>query len=317
MKKKSFSVIGILLSVLLGAFFIFSAWTKTRPNLQYFEFTIHNQVGLSDLFSSIAARFFVGLEAALGLMMLITVFGKRKWVLKACIALLVAFSVYLILLWINQGSNADCGCMGNLIKMNPWVSLIKNVILIALLLLLLKLVPAEKNNYNHILSIIVTVIIIVAPFVIFPIGVRNMPLSLLYSKSQPEQPKEKINQGKHIVCFMSLTCPHCRDAATLIHGIKENNPDLPFYIFFPADEDDSVQAAKLSDFMQQTKATGIPYSFIKRETFIEMVKAAGEDGVPVILWLDDSTIVRKIEVPDLENGSLITQQIKEWLHSGK
>lgn len=317
MRKKRFSILWIILSILLGAFFIFSAWSKTRPNLQYFEFTIRSQIGLSDWLSAVAARFFIGLEAALGLMMLLCVYGRKKWVLKVCIALLIIFSIHLILLWIRSGSNVDCGCMGLIVKMNPWVSLIKNIVLIALVALLLRYTTAEKNNYNHILSIIVTLIIIAVPFVIYPIGIQNVPLSTLYASSQPEQPKEELRSGKHIVCFMSLTCPHCRDAATLIHEIHLTHPDIPFYFFFPHEDNDTIQKLKLNDFMQHTKATGIPYSFIKINTFLGILKAAGQDGVPTMLWMKDSSVARQMTIPDLEDTTLIINEMKTWLKQTK
>lgn len=313
MKKKTLPLFWIIISALLGIFFIFSAWTKTRPNLQYFEFTIHNQIGVSELLSAVAARFFIGLEAALGLMMLISVFGRKKWVLKICLGLLVVFSIHLILLWISQGSEVDCGCMGSIVKMNPWVSLIKNIVLMVVVGLLLRFAPDESNGYNHVLSIVVTIIIIATPFILFPIGVIQMPVSALYTQKQPEKPNEEIGKGKHIVCFMSLTCPHCRDAATLIEEISQKYPKIPFYIFFPNEKNDTIQQLQLKDFMQQTKVKSIPYSFILRETFVDMVKAAGEDGVPTMLWLNDSNVVRKMEIPDLEDTAMIAREMNDWL----
>src|SRR5690606_8485047 len=109
------------------------------------------------------------------------------------------------------------------------------------------------------------------------------------------------------------TCPHCRDAATIIHQLLETHPDLPFYIFFPKGDNDTVQNLQLNDFMTQTKDWQIPYSFINRELFVDMVKAAGEDGVPTMLWLNDTLIERKMNVPDLENQEDITQKMQQWL----
>ncbi|HET8573848.1 MAG TPA: MauE/DoxX family redox-associated membrane protein [Edaphocola sp.] len=311
--KKTKQLILILLSIFLGAFFIFSAWTKTTPNLNYFETVIHQQIGVSDWLSAIAARFFIGLEAALGLMMFLNVFGRKKWVLKACLVLLLVFSVHLVILWINEGSAVDCGCMGSVVRMNPWVSLLKNIVLIVLVWLLMRFSKEEHNGYNHVLSIIITAIIIAAPFVLFPIGPRSMPMSTLYAPAQPMSPKQELRHGKHIVCFMSLTCPHCRDAAALIHQIVEKHPEWPFYIFFPLGENDTVQKMQLKDFMAETHDRQVPYSFIARESFVDMIKAAGEDGVPTMLWMNDTVIDRKMNVPDLENTKEIEEDIQQWL----
>lgn len=312
--KKTRQIIAILLSAVLGTIFIFSAWSKTTPNLQYFETIIHQQLQVPDMVAAIAARFFIGLEAALGIMMLISVYGRKKWVLKACLALLVIFSIHLIILWIGQGSEVDCGCMGTMVAMNVWQSIIKNLILIILVWVLLRLTSEERNLYNHVLAIIVSIVIVVAPYFLYPIGPRSMPMSLLYGSEQPNQPKENLRTGKHIVCFMTLTCPHCRNAARIIHKIHEDNPDFPFYIVFPHKEGDTLQQEKLEDFMEDTKDRNIPYSFTYSETFIEMLKAAGEDGVPTMLWMEDTTINRKMTISQLMKKEEIVPKIQAWLN---
>lgn len=312
--KQQNKILVAVLSILIGLFFIFSAWSKTTPNLQYFETIIHQQLGLSDLIAALSARFFIGLEAALGIMLVINVFGSKKWVLKACILLLIVFSIHLLILWISQGSEVDCGCMGSIVSMNPWVSLIKNMVLLLLVGILHKKSEEEHNIYNQVLCLIVTLVIIAAPFVLYPMGPRNLPLSLLYASEIQDQPAQELRKGQHILCFMTLTCPHCRHAATLINEINEEHPGLPFYILFPKVEDDSLQAMQLADFEAETKIHNLPYSFIPREQFGEMIKAAGEDGVPTMLWMTDTTINRKMEIPDLEQRESILKEMEHWYH---
>jgi hypothetical protein len=306
--KKIYKILLAILSLSIGAFFIFSAYSKTVP-VQYFEYTISSQLHVSRTLSVWAARFFIGLEAALGLLLLINVFGRSRWVIKACLVLLAVFSVHLTILWITMGNDVNCGCMGSLAPMSPAISLLKNLILFLLLLVLLRYAPVEKSNTQQLLAVVVTILIVALPFFLFPANEPvTLPLSTLYRPEQAELPKLDLRKGKHIVCFLSLTCSHCRDAATKIHQIKANNPAIPFYFFFPNEDNDTVKAWKLKDFMHSTEDSDIPYSFIPYKTFVDMVKAAGEDGVPTMLWMQDSTIIRKMEVPDIHQS-----EMEQWL----
>lgn len=308
--KKIYKILLAILSLSIGAFFIFSAYSKTVP-VQYFEYTISSQLHVSKTLAAWAARFFIGLEAALGLLLLINVFGKGKWVIKACLVLLAVFSIHLAILWITMGNDVNCGCMGSLAPMSPALSLLKNLVLFLLLLVLLRFSVMEKSNTQHLLAIIVTALTIALPFFIFPANKPvKLPLSVLYRPDQLEMPKLELRAGKHIVCFLSLTCSHCRDAATKIHQIKADNPAIPFYFFFPDEDNDTLKAWKLKDFMSTTHDTDIPYSFVPYKTFVDMVKAAGEDGVPTMLWMQDSTIIRKMEVPDIHQ-----KEIEQWLNN--
>ena len=307
MKTKN-NILILILSILLGGIFLFSAYSKTVPNLQSFEYTFVNQLKFPQMWAAIAARFFIGLEAALGLLLISMIFGKRKWVLKGSMLLLIIFSIHLTLIWIFLGNDVDCGCMGTLVAMSPFVSLLKNAGLIIGTFLLLKYYKQGAEKTQDVLAIIVLVGFIIAPFFIFPM---QKQASLILKSSyfdQNNMPKAELNKGKKVICFMSLTCSHCRDAAKKIHEMSISNPEIPFYFIFPKAENDSIQAIAFEDFMQDTKDIQIPYSFIDYKTFVELLNAAGETGVPSIFWVSDSTIIRKVTEPELNQ-----KEIEAWL----
>ena len=297
----------ILLSVLIGGFFVFSAYSKTEP-VQYFEYTISSQLHLPWNISALLARFFIGLELALGLLMIVNVSGYRRWVLKVSLAMLILFSLHLILLWITQGNDVNCGCMGRIAPMSPLASLLKNIALIAGIGLLLRFYKNKDGMLLNILTIPVSLILIVIPFFIFPLKQqRSLPLSRLYAADQREQPRTDLRHGRHILCFMSLSCSHCRDAAKIITAMKQKNPFLPYYIIF-ASGNDSTRSERLADFMADTKADNIPYHFVGQEDFVELIRLSGGDGVPSIFWMKDTTIIRKISIPELNLA-----ETEEWL----
>jgi hypothetical protein len=294
----------ITLSVILGGLFIFSAWSKTQPNLQLFEFIIESQVHLSKQLSAILARFFIGLEGALGLLLVANIFGYGRWVLKVCIGLLIVFSVHLLYLLISHGNDVNCGCMGDIVPMTPVESLLKNIGLLAGLLVLLKWHKTTDGILLDVGSFVLGGIIIAVPFIIFPFTKDvQMPLSKLYTTTRSAHPTVELRKGKHILCFMSLSCSHCRDAAKKIAVLKKANPALPFYLALAAGTD-STRASRFKDFLADTKVQGIPYHFMEQKDFVDMIRAAGNMGVPVILWMQDTTAVRNVNLDELNMADL-------------
>ena len=295
------------LCALLGAVFLFSAWTKTEP-VAYFEFVISSQLHVSQKLAAMLARFFIGLEAALGLLLIANVFGHKRWVLKVSLALLIVFSLHLLYLLITQGNDVNCGCMGNVAPMSPGLSLLKNALMILALIVLMKYHKTDDGPVLNLASIPIALIIIAVPFFLFPMEKQiAMPLSKLYNSSESEKPKVELRKGKRILCFMSLGCKHCREAAGLIEKMKTNNPSLPFYFAFSSG-DDSTRAERFEDFMKETNARNIPYHFLSKKDFMDMIKYSESEGVPVILWMEDTTVVRKINLYELNQ-----REIEEWV----
>ena len=307
-KKPSGKKIAMMcLSALLGGVFLFSAWTKTEP-VAYFEFVISSQLHIAQSMAAMLARFFIGLEAALGLLLIANVFGYKRWVLKACLALLIVFSVHLVYLLVTQGNDVNCGCMGNIAPMSPALSLLKNAAMVAVVIALLKYHRTDDGPVLNVASFPIALIIIAVPFFLFPMGKQiAMPLSKLYSTTESEMPTMELRKGKRILCFMSLGCEHCRKAAGIIQEMKSKNPSLPFY-FALASGADSTRAERYADFIQETKAKDIPHHFLAKKDFMDMIKYSESEGVPVILWMEDTTVVRKINLYELNQ-----REIEEWI----
>lgn len=328
-QSSSRNIFAVILSILLGVLFLFSAWTKTYP-VSDFEYIIKSQLDIPTFWSAVLARAVIGFEFALGFFLLVHGFIKKKWVVIAAILLLVAFSIHLFILYLNVGNDANCGCMGTVVEMSPLPSIFKNVIMIALLFVLLKLTQGSpKVKLHDAFVLFLSILTMGLMFVLFPIKQAKEYLSYhtIYSPEQPEQPSVNLNSGKHIICFMTLGCGHCRDAAKEIVSVSEQHPDLPFYIFLlrPEKHRDSTDVDTLvevdsaweasialqeKDFFEDTKAKHIPHSYLKAKTFISLIEESGNIGTPTILWMRDSTIIREIR-----NHDFSVKDIKNWLQS--
>jgi len=302
------SFIFILISLAVGITFIYSAYTKLFP-IQSFEYTIVQYGHLPWLLAAIAARFFIGLEAALGLLLALQMFGNGKWVIKTALALLILFSGYLIYLWAIAGNNVNCGCFGDAIWMSPSTSLIKNGILIVLLIIILKLYPGLNFKQLQVTSIGITVLLLILPFILYGLPDQSptwlkkdkfqLDLTNLYDTAHAKPiPYVDLHKGKHVIAFLSVSCPHCRMAARKMHIMNQNNPLIPFY-FVIAGKNEFVQS-----FWDETKTENIPHSKLDADSFTGLIGYSW----PVIYWVNNDTVVANSNYV-----SLSQEEIEKWL----
>ena len=145
--------------ILVGALFIFSGFVKLVDPIgsqykfqEYFSEAVLNLEFLIP-YALLFAIVLIVAEILLGVMILIGYKSKfTVWSL-----LLLSF-VFLFLTWYSAYYNkvTDCGCFGDAIKLTPWETFYKNVILIGFILILLikiKLIkPLFKGNVPKVIT---------------------------------------------------------------------------------------------------------------------------------------------------------------------
>lgn len=307
--RKFYSVLLILLSIAVGAVFLYSAYTKvySTRSLESFEFTMVEFIHLPWSLASLASRFFVGLEAALGGLMVLHFLGRNNWVYKTALALVSIFSLYLIYLWITAGDKVNCGCFGDAIWMSPSTSLIKNVILIICLAILRRFHHGWRWRWNNLVAFLLLIAAIATSYIAFPIpsqqpawlqkGHFKLDLSSLYTPGKKDIPAVNLAKGKYIIAFFSPTCPHCQMAAYKMHLMKEKNPSLPFFMVLGGTHD-------LTEFWLKTKASNIPYCRLDEKNFFQL---AGFSW-PVIDWVNNGWVEAQSTYVDLNQDA-----IENWL----
>merc|ERR1711991_530471 len=98
------------------------------------------------------SRFFIGLEFALGLLMLLPFYVKQ--LMQFTFLLLGGFTIHLIYLW-SIGDTENCGCFGEMISMTPEQSIIKNLIMLGVAFVVYRtaeIKKMKKNNSYHFFS---------------------------------------------------------------------------------------------------------------------------------------------------------------------
>ncbi len=309
-------IIAILLSVGLGLIFIYSGYTKLDPVIETFEFTFVD-IGIANWYTApVIARLLIGLEFFLGLL-LIANYNLKKFTLPFTIGLLLFFIIYLTIQIISSGNHGNCGCFGEHLKMTPLQAIIKNLVMIVACLIVYFLFDGWKINRNKEILSFACVTALTVPFLVNPVDYAytsnnldekvNYPLelNLLYQPedtSKVEIPKVDLRKGKHVLAFVSLTCPHCRIAAKKFRLIKKNNPDLPIYFIL------NGERKKYKEFIDDTQADNIPSSYCLGKTFINL---AGTD-LPRIYYLDNGMLVKKVDYYELSQYN-----IEDWLKTGE
>jgi uncharacterized membrane protein YphA (DoxX/SURF4 family) len=299
--------IGLILLLAIAAVFLFSGISK----LYSFERFVWNimDAGISDMtLASVLARLFIGFEMLLGVFLLAHLFLK-SFTYPAIIALLSVFIVYLIMLIMKQGDSGNCGCFGDAYEMKPSAAILKNIVMIAATIALIYLYPIRPYKNAPAVAGILGMAAIVVPFLIFPLSQDSQPkvvsrpidLSPLYHSSNPDNkpPSVDLQQGKHIVAFMSLTCPHCKKAAFLLQVIHRQHPQIP--IFFVLNGSPDFE----KDFFDETHSSTVPHMLFRGgEEFQSMAGTA----VPAIYWINNSVIER-----DANYFQLDPKYMEAWL----
>lgn len=296
-------ILGFLLLLLTAAVFLFSGISK----MYAFERLLWNimDVGVSNmLFSGIIARLFIGFELLLGAFLLFHLYLK-SFTYPAVIAMLVFFTVYLMFLIGTQGDDGNCGCFGEAYSMKPSAGIIKNIILLGMIAVIWVIYPVQPYKGSEWIAGILGMSALVVPFLFFPLSGSKLPktvnkpinLDALYFENP--KPGIELRTGKHIVSFMSLSCPHCKKAAFLFHVIHKQHPEIPlFMVITGSDEYEKV-------FFEESKSQDVPHlRFKNKDAFMKYAP----DGVPAIYFINNSVIER-----DANYFQINPENIKEWL----
>ncbi|MEO8515486.1 MAG: MauE/DoxX family redox-associated membrane protein [Flavobacterium sp.] len=177
--EKSRSYFSWGLRIVISFLFIISAIAKLYPSpyfaISTFEVKQLYPLGFSDTIAPFFSRILIGIELALGLLILQDNY-LRKIVIPTTLLLLLVFTTHLTIVTIQDGGNSgNCGCFGSLLPMTPIQAIIKNLVAMVILLYLLRLLPKNadgKRDFWFITS--VTLAAILALFMLAPIQPKSV-----------------------------------------------------------------------------------------------------------------------------------------------
>lgn len=151
----------------VGVLFIISGLIKLNDPMgfafkleEYFSEPVFNLPFLQQFSLGLAIAIVI-VEIVLGVMLLIGAF--RKFTIGALLLLTIFFS-FLTFYSAYFNKVTDCGCFGDALKLTPWQSFTKDIILLVLILILLAGKRFIRPLFNPIASAIVIVLTFVASF---------------------------------------------------------------------------------------------------------------------------------------------------------
>ena len=161
--------------IIISFLFIVSAVAKMYPSpyfaISTFEVKQLYPLGFSEVIAPWFSRILIGIELALGILILQNNF-LRKLIIPVTILLLAVFVGHLSYVTFATGGNSgNCGCFGELIPMTPIQAIIKNIIAIFLLVYLFYLLPKTNDKNNFWIVSGITLATIISIFLLAPIKI--------------------------------------------------------------------------------------------------------------------------------------------------
>ena len=283
------------LQLLLAITFLFSAYTKAvGPG--FFEITLMDQgIAPNRLIAGYLARFFIGLEFALGFLMLLPFYIKQ--LMQFTFFLLGGFTLHLIYLW-SIGDTDNCGCFGEMISMTPEQSIIKNIIMLAISLAVFK--TAETKKIKKTIPVVFSAVTIISMWIILPIPNHNEFPFDSFTRFETRG-RVDLSSGEKLVAIFNLDCEHCQETAIELGKLERSVENFPeFYVLYFQEGSTSVE-----DFESITKSS-FPYDLIEVNTFFDLIGDSPprvynlKDGKVLEIW--DTDITRNlINAFDLEH----------------
>lgn len=295
-------IINIAASSIVGVLFIISAITKLFP-IQLFEAALVEGYFSNWVLAPYIARIIIAGEFLLGGLLILNVYFAKR-VIKVSIATLIAFSIHLLIVIVTEGNTGNCMCFGNVIVLSPLESIIKNLVLIGILLIVYKFHHGISYKKPYRILVFLSVFSVAVPLTQpFQKNIHSNYDDVVGNHLYLERVTDaahhgNLAQGKHIIAFMSFTCPHCKIAAFKLHVMKKRNPSIPIFLFFYGNE------SNLAGFLFETKTHTIPNA---RLSDVDFIYRSGV-RLPAIYYVDADTIVKKVNYTSLQQDD-----IEQWL----
>ncbi|HSD14266.1 MAG TPA: MauE/DoxX family redox-associated membrane protein [Flavobacterium sp.] len=159
--------------ILIAILFIISAVAKMYPSpyfaISTFEVKQLYPLGFSEMIAPWFSRILIGIELALGILILQNNYLKRL-IIPATILLLVVFIGHLSYqTFLSGGNTGNCGCFGELLPMTPIEAIIKNIVAVVLLAWLYKLTDDDAPTSKFWVVGLITILTILGIFLLAPI----------------------------------------------------------------------------------------------------------------------------------------------------
>lgn len=280
----------VIIRIIVGVVFVLSALSKLKsPGLS--EIMLIDQGFTSDrLTAAYLSRILISLELFIGIA-LFQPFLLKQVVAPLTLISLGAFSIFLFYLMIFAGNTENCGCFGEVVKMSPLESLLKNIVLIGLIAYFCVNVKSKKEQW-----LIPTLLLVGCfgfVFIAFPIRSIEDNAFAKYIHFEPVG-RVDLTQGDNLIAVMDVNCEHCQFTAKQLGELTRRTSGLPpIYLLMYGE----VEGANSVQYFLFLTSTNFPYHKIGEDEFFNLI---GSEP-PRIYWLHDGKIKAQWDENIIEN----------------
>lgn len=287
--RNNSGVLQLTIRLLLGVFFIGTAVLKLL-SIDNFEIYIFSFSIFSYTWTTFFSRLLIFIELLIGISLIFKIWFKKIWWLT--MAMMVGFTLFLVYAAIFR-NDSNCHCFGSLIELNPSQSIIKNIIVLALLFFIRN---EESHDYKPVLrKWLTTGIILVSLIVSFVL----LPMDVVYNKIYSE--KENINteafyesmsdstyvdirQGRHLINYALAGCKFCKiGAEKLVLMVDRHQIPHAKVKFIVGGSDEAI-----SKFIENTGTSDYEHWKIPAPQFMSITYGQ----FPLYVFIEDGKIVK-------------------------
>jgi uncharacterized membrane protein YphA (DoxX/SURF4 family) len=291
-----------LFRIILGLVFIASAVSKLL-SIDEFEIYVFSHNMLSFNLSALAARLLIGFEFFIGVMLLVNFYFRQVWLLS--VLMLSGFTIYLAIISIT-GFSENCHCFGEMLKMSPIESMVKNGILLLGFIAIRKCTPFTFK-YKMLTTLTLGLICLSLPTIISPpdffypeqntqIGVvnKNGLDSLVIDNNKFPI---KCDTGRKTLCFYSPKCRFCKLSERKISSIvKRNGLDSTNFVnIFWGDSTTTLDKFYSTSFIR------FQHAFLNTKDFFAITGGV----MPIILLIDDKNIMKRYNYRTIDESEIV------------
>lgn len=239
-----------ILRILLGAVFIVSAVAKFI-DIDPFELYVFSYGFFSLNVADVLVRLCIAAELILGIFIIL---GWYRRLVKTLTLLMLVFFTLFLCYAALRGRMESCQCFGQLVDFNPIQSIVKNAILILLVLIAYRnssLITTNSSLKKLLLSAGIVAVVTAAIFII------SVPDSWMFRESRSSYNQQTLaesisqqgvlasrhlDQGHHLVAFVTPGCPFCQMSRQKIGSIADRHDIDTTLIDYvePVDVGDSI-----------------------------------------------------------------------------
>ncbi|MBX3009603.1 MAG: hypothetical protein KF816_16390 [Melioribacteraceae bacterium] len=272
----------LLIRIILSAVFILSAYSKLIvPGL--IEIILIDQgIAATREVAGYYTRLLVGLELCIGILFLLPYYVK-KITIPLTVTVTILFSIYLIYTGFVLGETQNCGCFGEMFKMSPLESLIKNIIILVLVFILYFIIKEKERGIF--INATVLIFSLVAVFAVSPLKEKSESIFSRFTSFNNGERADLLS-GRKLVAVFDPDCEHCQESVEELKRLNEEKVVLPsLYILFLNESGSTPEK-----FFEKTKIS-FPFHEITINEFFDLIG----NSPPRYYLLEEGKVVETID----------------------